>query len=397
MKAAVSGMIATFPLGGVAWDYGQYALGLERLGYEVTYLEDTGVPSYSRDPASGLYREDPSDGIEFLRSSLARLSPTLALRWHVRAADGTTYGMALAALLDTLAEADVLINVSGSCLLRPEYRRAVRRAIFIDTDPGWNHLVILPRWDEKPPLEREMGFRGHDAHFTYAGRLGAADCPLPDLGLAWRPTRPPVVVDEWSAEPSTGRWTTVTMWGNYLDTVQHGGRTYGSKDIEFRRFEDVPQRTSAQLELAIYGDPQRSTHFGDAPRERWREMGWSVINGADVSASLDDYRGYIERSRGEFSVAKNVYVDTRSGWFSCRSVCYLAAGLPVVLQDTGWSHLYPAGEGLLAFDSVATAAAALNAVEADYERHAASAAQLVREHFDARTVLEELVEQAVSA
>jgi hypothetical protein len=147
MRAVVAGGIATFPVGGVAWDYGQYAVGLERLGFEVYYLEDTGLVAY--DAPRREYSEDPTYGIEFLQRSLATLSPSLADRWHVRTADGRTYGMDPANLTELVAGADLFLNVSGLCLLRNEYMRCTCK-VLIDTDPGWNHFVNYPRWDAYP-------------------------------------------------------------------------------------------------------------------------------------------------------------------------------------------------------------------------------------------------------
>src|SRR5680860_301324 len=112
MRAVVTGMIATYGMGGVAWDYGQYALGLEQLGCEVYYLEDTGVPAYSHNAATGEYVEDPTDGIRFLKDSLGTLSSNLARRWHVRAVDGQLFGLDAAEMAEIVADADLFINVS---------------------------------------------------------------------------------------------------------------------------------------------------------------------------------------------------------------------------------------------------------------------------------------------
>ncbi len=240
MRAIVTGMIATNSVGGVAWDYGQYALGLERLGFEVYFLEDPGLPAYTYNPAIGGYEEDPSYGVGFLQESLALLSPSLAERWHYRAVDGRTYGLGSAEIQEAVAGADLFLNVSGGCLLRDEYRRCARK-VFIDTDPGWNHFVIFPRWDSKPLKQRSWGFRGHDYFFTYAQRHDRSDCPLPTFGLAWYPTRPPVVLDCWSPRPPASRWTTVMTWNNYPDPVAHGGVVYGSKELEFVRVQELPR------------------------------------------------------------------------------------------------------------------------------------------------------------
>jgi hypothetical protein len=382
MKAVVAGGIATYPVGGVVWDYGQYALGLERLGFEVYYLEDTGLVAY--DAPRREYNEDPTYGIGFLQRSLANLSPSLTDRWHVRTADGRTYGMEPAILAELMAGADLFLNVSGLCLLRNEYMRCVRK-VLIDTDPGWNHFINYPRWDANPGWQGTYGFRGHDHFFTYAERMGKANCALPTLGLSWQPTRPLVVRDCWPQASAGERWTTVLTWDNYRGPIEHKGRTYGSKEVEFKRVEDLPSRTLVSLEVAAGGT--------QPPCERWRSLGWSVVDSTAVSDTAETYRDYILGSRGEFSVAKNVYVATRSGWFSCRSVCYLAAGRPVVVQDTGFSELIPTGLGLLAFSTPEEAVSGIATVEADYPAHQAAARELASTHFDADLVLSEMLDR----
>lgn len=384
MKAVVTGMIATYPVGGVLWDYGQYALGLERLGFDVVYLEDTGGPTY--DPDAGAYGDDPAYGVDFLARELAALSPSLGDRWHFRAEDGRTFGLPPEQMADALAEADLFLNVSGSALLRPGHARA-RRTVLIDTDPGWNHFVNWPRWDRGGGWEGVGSWRDHDVFFTYAERIGRPGCGLPTMGIDWLATRPPVVLDAWRPEPPGETWTTVLTWDNFRRPIEgEGGVTYGTKEMEFGRIEDLPGRTGARLEIAAGGDT--------APRGRWRDLGWSVRDSVAVSRTPADYRAYVQRSRGELSVAKNVYVATGSGWFSCRSTCYLAAGRPVVLQDTGFSEVVPTGEGALAFTTGDEAAAALAVVEADYGRHAAAARALAETEFAAPVVLGSLLERA---
>jgi hypothetical protein len=380
VKAIVTGMIATYPVGGVAWDYAQYALGLERLGFEVYYLEDTGLDAY--DPATRAYGGDGRYGAAFLERSLAALSAPLAKRWHLRAADGTIRGLAPEDFRDVLAEAALLLNISGSALVRDDTLRC-RNRILVDTDPGWNHFRNYPRWDAQPGWRGTHGWRAHDHFFTYAERIGAPDCVLPTLGIDWQPTRPPVLLDLWRPEPPGERWTTVMTWRNFPESIEYRGRRYGAKELEFDRIETLPGRTAAELEVAVGGS--------GPPVGRWRSLGWSVIDSHSVSATPEDYRDYIERSRGEFSVAKNVYVATRSGWFSCRTVCYLAAGRPAVIQDTDYSSTIPCGEGLVAFRGLDDAAAGIERVEADYARHQAAARALAAEHFAAERVLGDML------
>ncbi|MBM3499912.1 MAG: glycosyltransferase family 1 protein [Armatimonadetes bacterium] len=382
MRAVVTGMIGTYPVGGVAWDYGQYALGLQQLGFEVYYLEDTGCQTY--DPEAGTYGDDCSYGASFLESSLCWLSPGLEKRWHFRDVHGQALGLGLDEVADLVAEADLLLNVSGGCLLREEYM-ACRRKVLIDTDPGWNHFVNYPRWDRSPGWLSTHGYRGHDFFFTYAERIGRPDCPLSTLGLGWRPTRPPVILDAWQPRPPGAAWTTVMTWDNFRRPIEHEGVVYGSKELEFGRVEELPQHVPAELELAVGGT--------DAPRERWRSRGWRVVDSHSISRTPDEYRSYLQQSRGEFSVAKNVYVATHCGWFSCRTVCYLAAQRPAVVQDTGFSELLPTGEGLVVFSTLEEAAAGIARIEADYEHHQREARAVAETYFDARIVLTDMLGQ----
>src|SRR5262249_32853380 len=202
---------------------------------------------------------------------------------------------------------------------------------------------------------------------TYAERIGRPGCALPSLGIDWVPTRPPVVADCWRPEPPGEMWTTVMTWKNFQETIQHAGTTYGTKEMEFGRVEELPARTRAKLEVAVGGEP---------PRERWRSLGWSGVDSQAVSVALGDCRSDMQRSRGELSVAKNVYAATRCGWFSCRSVCYLAARRPVVVQDTGFSELIPTGRGLFAFSDMEGALHGLEAVEQDYASHQEAAREV---------------------
>jgi hypothetical protein len=380
MKAVVTGMIASYPVGGVLWDYGQYALGLEQLGFDVYYLEDTGWKTY--DPRKGEYGEDCSYSVEFLPKALGTLSPRLARQWRFRNMDGSTHGMDEESFAEVIEGADLFLNVSGGTLLRKEYMRC-RRKVLIDSDPGWNHFRNYPRWDANPNWYGSHGYRAHDFFFTYAERMGRDDCVLPNLGLEWQPTRPPVVLDCWKSEPPGKKWTTVMTWKNFQETIEYNGLTYGTKEMEFDKVRALPIIVEPRLELAVGG--------AQAPRDDWRALGWSVIESEAISRTAGEYRRYIQRSRGEFSVAKNVYVATRCGWFSCRSVCYLAAGLPVVVQDTGFSEFIPTGAGLFAFNTLDEAVAAVEEAENNYSHHQQAARELAKTHFASEVVLGELL------
>jgi hypothetical protein len=375
-------MVVTYPVGGVAWDYLQYALGLEQLGFEVFYLEDTGWQVYH--PLKQEYGEDCSYGVPFLQQSIEQLAPSLERRWCVRNMDGKTFGMSIPQLTDVARSADLFLNVSGAALLRDEYMHCPCK-VLIETDPGWNHFVNFPKWDANPGWYGTHGWRAHDHFFTYAERIGQPDCTLPTMGVTWHPTRPPVLLDRWTPRPPGAKWTTVMTWNNFGKPIEHEGVVYGTKEREFETVETIPQRVQAEFEVACGGNP---------PVQRWRKLGWSVVDSHAASRTADDYRTYIEQSRGEFSVAKNVYVATRSGWFSCRSVCYLASGRPIVVQDTGLSQFIPCGSGVMRFETCDEAAAAVELVEADYDHHSRAARQIAGDFFDSRRVLGSLLKIA---
>jgi hypothetical protein len=179
-------------------------------------------------------------------------------------------------------------------------------------------------------------------------------------------------------------WTTIMTWKNFPQLIEHGGTSYGAKEFEFPKIERVPAESRASFEVAVGGK--------DAPRRRWAALGWSVRDSHEVTAELDLYRDYIRQSRGEFSVAKNIYVATRCGWFSCRTVCYLAAGRPAVVQDTGFSELLPCGEGILPFTTKAEAITAVADIESNLEQHALAARHVAGTHFDSGRVLREILE-----
>jgi hypothetical protein len=191
-------------------------------------------------------------------------------------------------------------------------------------------------------------------------------------------------------------------WSSYASET-HGGRSYGQKDVELLRFVDLPRRSGASLELAVDFRPpyiagrEPPTTPDDAPARLLASHGWRLVDPLATCATADAYRDYVMSSRGEWTVAKNAYVVGPSGWFSERSACYLAAGRPVIAQDTGFSDVFPVGEGLLAFTGPAEAAAALDEVERDHARHARSARELAAEYFDSAAVLSHLLADATQS
>ena len=383
MRIVVTGLIATYPLGGVAWDYVQYVHGLVALGHEVTYLEDTGQWVY--DPAAETFTED-------CRANLAHLAAVLAparVPWAFRDPSGRVHGLDESTLRRVCRAADLFLNVSGACWLRDEYR-GHGRAAYVDTDPCYSQAKLAAAdagtADAHVRYSAAM-IRSHDVFFSFAENIGRPDCPIPTAGLTWRPTRHPIVLADWPerSPPAGGAYTTVMSWKIDVTSPVVGGRVYGGKDVEFARIADLPRHTRVPLEIAL---------AGAAPRAALAAAGWRLVDARAVSATPGTYRDYLARSRGELSVAKEAYVATRSGWFSTRSASYLALGRPVVIQDTGLAGHVPLGDAVLPFDDLAGARAALATVERDHAWRCRRARALAAECFDAGRVLRRLLADA---
>jgi hypothetical protein len=391
LRIVVTGLAATYPLGGVFWDYLQWALGFARLGHDVLYLEDTGRWSY--DPRAATFVDSGAGNAALLAEALKVLDADTARRWFYRDGLGQTYGWAWADVVRFCRTADLFVHLSASCWMREEYF-AARRVAFVDTDPMYTQASVdgylAGTLDVEARARVEM-LRRHDAFFTFAENIGAPDCRVPTALFPWIPTRQPVVLDCFDPEsvPMAARrrvLTTVASWEPSESRPVVGGIAYAGKSLELARFIDLPARSALPLELAL---------SGPAPYERLRSHGWRLADPAVVSRDPWIYRRYLAASLGELSVAKNAYVASRSGWFSCRSACYLALGVPVVVQDTGFGAAIPTGEGVLPFGTIEEAVAAIERLSADPAPHARAALAIAREYFDSDRVLTQLIEQAV--
>jgi hypothetical protein len=370
-------------LGGVTWDYIQYVLGLHRMGHDVYYLEDTGQWPY--DPSEGGTSAGYEHTISYLDTVMKAFG--LADRWMYRFPWGPRwFGLSDRRREEVLESAELIINVSGTLRAPQEIKRRAR-LVYIDTDPVFTQLKLA---------RQQRDFRAlvdaHDVHFSFGELIGTGSGgDLADTGHRWIPTRQPVVVDEWRTPARThprDAFTTVMNWTSYKP-ITHMGRTYGQKDVELERFIDLPARVDVPLELAISPGRTRRTPYG-----RLARMGWRIVDPSIVCPDPWSYRDYVQSSVAEWSVSKNGYVAGRSGWFSCRTACYLAAGRPAVIQDTGFSEVIPVGSGLHAFQTVAGAASGIEAVMRDYASHARWATELARMYFDHGSVLDHLIEAA---
>jgi hypothetical protein len=404
-RLVVLGMMGRIPLAGVAWQVLHYLEGFRRLGFAVYYVEDTGDWPY--DPEQNTITDDPTYAVNYIGALMARYG--FADRWAYRAAarGGHTFGLSASRLSRLLEEADGLVNLTGSTRLRDEHRQVPVR-IYLETDP------VLPQIEVASGNTRFIELlAAHTHHFSYGENLGAPDCLVPVERFDYRPTRQPVVLDWWApatpptrptSTPRTPCFTTIANWRQGGKDVVWRGETYTwSKHHEFLKFIDLPRRTTQALELALALQGQPGTRDGewialkqeDAEATRLlTSQGWRITNGMRLSRDIVPYRDYILASRGEFTVAKDQNVRLRSGWFSDRSACYLAAGRPVITQDTAFDKVLPTGEGLFAFNSMDQILAALETINADYERHRRAARAIAEEHFRAETVLARLLEES---
>jgi hypothetical protein len=375
----VAGALANKPgSGGEAWVRISWATGLAGLGADVHLLEaiDTGS---CVDGSGAPCDVEHSANLAYFRQVTESRGVTATLL----ASDGRTFGAPLPELRELAAGADLLVNISGH-LRSPDLLGRFRRKAYVDIDPGFTQL-----WHAAGTSD--LGLADHDVHFTIGENVGTPACDLPCGGIHWIPTRQPIDLDDWPFVPAarTDRLTTVASWRGAYGPVEHRGRTLGVKAHEFRKYVELPGRVEQRLELALDIHPA-----DERDRRGLIDHGWQLVNPRRVAASPEQFRSYVQSSSGEFSVAQEVYVATHSGWFSDRTVRYLASGRPALVQDTGFSRHLPVGCGLVAFSSLEEAVLGAKSIESDYSEHASAARAIAERAFDANVVLPRFLEQA---
>jgi len=381
LRIVVAGGLGAMPFAGITWQVMHYLEGFRRLGHEVFYLEDTQRWPY--DPFRETVADDAGPVLEYVSEKLSRCGLGDAWAYVDIAQQGRVHGASEKQLRQALETADVLVNVAGVMVLRDEHLRVPVR-VYLETDP------VLPQIEVAQGNQTTIDIlAAHTHHYTYGENFGAPDCTVPIERFQYRPTRPPVILDWWAASTVPeldGRpFTTVANWRQTSkDVVWKGRKLTWSKDVQFERLLPLPARAPVPIELALAtADEQAMTML--------RGAGWHVRPAAPLSKDLDGYRDYIRSSAGEFSVAKEQYALLRSGWLSDRTVCYLAAGLPAIVQDTGVACALPVGEGLLPFSTLEQAVAAFDSVTSDYQRHATAARAIAEEYLSAERVLGDLI------
>jgi len=380
--AFVAGALANKPHnGGEAWVRLSWIRGLQRLGWQVVFVEQI-TSACCTDARGGTAPWEQSENRRFFDRVVADFGLSDSA---VVIVDGgrVIHGMSRDELLDRAASARLLLNVSGHLDWDPLFSR-LRNRIYLDIDPGFTQF-----WQAQGTGGSRL--EGHDEFFTVGLNVGTADCCIPSCGIRWRHVLPPVVLDDWpvsrsdvadDADRGCGRFTTVASWRGPFGPITHAGKTFGLKVHEFRKVLDLPSRTGLPFEIAL------AIHDGDAAdRAKLLAAGWHLTDPASVAADPHVFRDYVSGSLAEFSVAQGVYVDTHSGWFSDRTVRYLAAGRPALVQDTGFSRHLPTGLGLVTFRTPAEAAAGAADIVARYAEHRAAARAIAERHFDSDHVI----------
>jgi len=375
MTIIVSGMIAADPhQGGATWAVLQYVLGLRQLGHEVFLIEPLTPPKSS----GGDWEFAASESATYFRDVVSEFGLE---RYSALLLSGSerTVGLGYHELRRIARKASVLLNVSGmlvdEALLEPIPHRA-----YLDLDPAFIQI-----WQDEYGIDMRMDAH---THFVTVGQsIGTAECPVPTCGRHWIPTAQPVVLDEWPIANGVKReaLTTIGNWRGY-GSVEFQGEHYGQKAHSLRDFFSLPRLTCEKFTPALAIHPDE---FADL--SALAENGWTVLDPAQVANTPGSYRRFIQESKAEFGIAKSGYVKSRCGWFSDRSVCYLASGRPVIAQDAGFTRWLPTGDGLFAFDTTDEVLAAIESMNSAYPHHARAARALAEEYFDSNKVLPRLL------
>ena len=381
LRIIVLGYLVRGPLGGGAWCKLQYVLGLRRLGHDVYFVEDSDDYPSCYDPSCNVTGIDPTYGLQFAKRAFDRLGlgdrwayyDAHQLRWHGPCADR---------MVGICASAELILNVGGVNPLRPWCMEVNSRAL-LDQDPVFMQIRHLTDLHARQRAEQ------HTAFLSVAGNIGRDRCTIPDDGLPWQAVRQPVVLDAWplTPGPDDGRFTTVMLWDSY-PAREYDGVRYGMKSDSFDPYSDLPAKMGPVFEIALGG--------GTAPRDLLRAKQWLLRDAIETTRDPWTYQQFIQRSKAEFSVAKQGYAASRSGWFSERSVNYLASGRPVLVQETGFSDWMQTGKGVVPFSTLEEVETGIQEISGQYAIHCRAAREIAAEYFDARQVLPAIIECAMN-
>ena len=383
LTIVVGGYIVAFPLGGMTWHHLNYLLGLHELGHEVWFLEDSGSYSYPYNPQTWQCTADSTYGRDYLLKTFEKYGLPPRYCYYSEFED-KHYGLTGPELNALLTRADLFLCVSGVTPIRAN-RPKPRRTAVIDTDPVFTQLR----------MQHDADFRAYyqqfDAVATFGRLIGTAACPLPTHGFDWIPTNQPIALRHWPVTQTTSRaFTTIGKWEHSSErNLEFAGKKYlSSKGVEWIKMLDLPSQVPWDMTMGMQGLPRETA-------DRFALHGWSFVDPEAATVSCEAFAQFIQASAGEFTVAKEIYAGLPSGWFSDRSSAYLASGRPVVTQASGFDQWLPTGEGLFSFKTVDDAADALNAIAADYSRHAVAARRVAEEYMDGQKVLGDLLKRVM--
>ena len=374
--------VATFPEGGGHfWVYLQYVLGLRQLGYDVYWLEAFRTKGRAEQDAAALstfsarVKQYDLDGKVMLYITHSKKPSPDAPTAYVDMSRDEAEAV--------FARAELLLNFHYA--ISPSLLAKFRRTALVDIDPG-----LLQFWISRGQLTVPR----HDSYFTISENVGSQGGAIPDCGLGWIPIRPGVCLDYWPNrfDPRCDAFRTVSIWDSGDWVVDRDGAYENTKRLAFLEFVDLPRLTTQPLELALFLRRDRDiTEWKDLER-----LGWRIRHSCDVAATPEMYQAYIQGARGEFGCAKPSYVKLQTGWISDRTVCYLASGKPVVLQDTGPNSTLPNGKGVFRFRTPQQAAQAFEVINADYERHCRAARELAETQFDIKQILARILSHTLN-
>ena len=379
MRIVIGGYMVGYPLGGTSWHHVNYLAGLAELGHDVWFYEDSGEWSLPYNPVDDSVSSDPTYGVEYLRRTMESIGLQDRFCYYSEL-ENRWYGRSKTEWHEILRDSDLVLCVSGVTPWRDEFSNA-RRTCVIDTDPVYTQLRMTVDHDFA------AYYRSFDRVATFGRTIGTEFSEVPTAGVNWIHTHQPVVMSKWQrATATSSTFSTMGRWDHGAEReFEFNGRVLqSSKGVNWARLLDLPGRTGARLAMAMSGVPLETQRC-------FEKHGWHFTDPAADSISIDAYQQFINRQLGEFTVAKQIYVELPSGWFSDRGACYLAAGKPVITQPTGFEHWLPTGTGLLAYSTLEEAAEALDDVMSNYDRHSNAAREIAEEYFDSRIVLRQLL------
>jgi hypothetical protein len=375
------GVAQRYRRAGHVWVFLQYLLGLRRLGWDVLFL-DRLERDMCTDAAGHPCAPRYSVQLAYFARCMDRFGLTDA--WALLCEGEGYLGRSRDSVIDHALSSVFLLNFMGYWT-DEEVLSAPERRVFVDLDPGFGQM-----WHQLGLVDL---FTGHDAFVTVGTGIGSAGCTIPACGVEWIPTLPPVVLEEWPrvVDPGDG-FTTVATWRGDSGSLEFEGHTYGLRAHAFRELLSLPSRTGQQFRVALDIHPNERADLA-----RLSESAWTIQDPLTVAGGPDAYRGFIAGSRAELMVAKALYTETRSGWISDRSACYLASGRPVLASDTGFEAALPSGEGLLSFADLEGAVVGVAQIDADWERHARAARELAEAYLDSDRVLARLLDEMAAS